>query len=331
MEVIQIGDSQQTLFNAANQTSYGLRKKIKKKKFHNIDSYDDGDEDDEDIYEEVITKTKTRIIKGKKKKKHGGFYEEEEEEEEEFEQMPGTYSLYLTNEVDVVMRTPKPAVCMTWNGNKVKTFDGLIYNRNLHCSHTLVQDYIDGSFSIVLRACTYDEPAQCSYALEIFMQQNQYTVLNKDGMIRLKTPKKELPIPSQLVGIRVAMVGNKLLVDMAAVGIAIQWDGFKLVTIEAQAGLWNRTAGLCGTLDQNLENDFMSKDGTRHKLASTFVDSWKAMSLDADPSKCIMEQQQNDGLELQCPLEIEVKAIETCEKLLNNPKYENCLKVGLIL
>lgn len=66
-------------------------------------------------------------------------------------------------------------------------------------------------------------------------------------------------------------------------------------------------------------------------MASTFVDSWKAATLDADPSKCIMEQQQNDGLELQCPLEIEAKAIEVCEKLLNNPKYENCLKVSSIL
>lgn len=41
-----------------------------------------------------------------------------------------------------------------------------------------------------------------------------------------------------------------------------------------------------------------------------------------------MEGQQNDGLELQCPMEIEIKAIEICEKLLSNPKYENCLKVS---
>lgn len=262
MEVIQTGDAQKTLYNAFDQT-HGSRKKIKKKKYHTMDN----DDDDDETYEEVITKTKIRkIIKGKKSRGKTVYESDEEEEEEEFEQMPGTYSLYLTNEVGIVVRTPKPAVCMTWNGNKFKTFDGLIYNRNLHCAHTMVQDYVDGSFSVVLRACPYEGVPQCSYAIEIFLQQNQYTIDSKDGTIRLFTPKKELPIPSQLVGLRVVLVGNKLLVDLTTIGMTIHWDGFKLVTIEATAGLWNRTAGLCGTLDQNLGNDFMSKDGSRHKV-----------------------------------------------------------------
>lgn len=40
-----------------------------------------------------------------------------------------------------------------------------------------------------------------------------------------------------------------------------------MVSIEATAGIFNRTAGLCGTMDQNGENDFMSKDGTIHKVS----------------------------------------------------------------
>lgn len=41
--------------------------------------------------------------------------------------MPGVYEMYLSQHLDVIYRIPKPAVCMAWNGNKVKTFDGVIY------------------------------------------------------------------------------------------------------------------------------------------------------------------------------------------------------------
>lgn len=45
------------------------------------------------------------------------------------------------------------------------------------------------------------------------------------------------------------------------------FQGQKMVSIEATAGIFNRTAGLCGTMDQNGQNDFMSKDGTLHEVS----------------------------------------------------------------
>lgn len=148
-----------------------------------------------------------------------------------------------------------------------------------------------------------------------------------DGMVRLFTTKKQLPIPAQLPGMRVTLVGHRLNIGLDAIGLTIGWDGYKLVTIEATAGLWNRTAGLCGTLDQNINNDFMSKDGTLHKMASTFVDSWRAPTLDVNANKCSMEI-QNDGLELECPEDTQNKAFTVCRKLLANPKLERCLEVS---
>lgn len=49
----------------------------------------------------------------------------------------------------------------------------------------------------------------------------------------------------------------------------IYWDTQRLITIEASAALFNRTSGLCGTLDQDPTNDFTSKDGTVHKVMLT--------------------------------------------------------------
>lgn len=69
------------------------------------------------------------------------------------------------------------------------------------------------------------------------------------------------------MGMRVTKSGLNYKVNMELVGLTIQWDGDRIVTVEATAGLFNRTAGLCGTLDQTIGNDFMSKDGTLHKVS----------------------------------------------------------------
>lgn len=66
---------------------------------------------------------------------------------------------------------------------------------------------------------------------------------------------------------RVTLIGHKLNIILESIGVTIHWDGQKMVSIEATAGLFNRTAGLCGTMDQNGENDFMSKDGTLHSVS----------------------------------------------------------------
>lgn len=184
MEIIPLGGTSRTFYQSMNSSASvksGVTKKTKKKKkvYYQTGGEDEGDEDES--WEKIITKTKIKIKKGKKKSKpKTGYYETEEEEEEsedvEDVQMPGVYSMYMTNDLDITYRTPKPAVCMTWNGNKVKTFDGLTYTSSLYCSHTLVQDYLDGSFSIILRSCPYGtDESECSYALEIFLQSLRYT------------------------------------------------------------------------------------------------------------------------------------------------------------
>lgn len=58
---------------------------------------------------------------------------------------------------------------------------------------------------------------------------------------------------------------------MDAVGLVVLWDSDRLVTVEATSQLWNRTAGLCGTLDQDVANEFRSKDGTHLKVHFTEI------------------------------------------------------------
>lgn len=237
---------------------------------------------------------------------------------------PGIYSMYHMQSIDMTKR-PKKGICMTWNGHKVKTFDGMIYSNSLYCSHTLLHDKIDGLYSVTLRNCPYGDTS-CNVALIVYLANIKYTFENENGVVTFSTIKAQLPIPSQLPGIRVNLVGSDLKVVLEQSQATITWDAKKFVTIEVTSAVWNRTAGLCGTFDNDYSNDFASRDGSVHASPRTFVDAWQAPMLDPEPSKCIMGDDM-DYDEQKCKGGIMQKAQEVCQKLVNNKRLEVCGKM----
>lgn len=130
----------------------------------------------------------------------------------------------MTQDLEVTFKTPKPSVCMTWNGNKIKTFDGVTYTHQLVCSHTLIQDIVDGTFNVILRACPYGAIQPCPHALELFVQSEQFTFENVAGRVTMFTTKKELPIPVQLSGLKVTRSGTDVRIVVEQIPITITWD-----------------------------------------------------------------------------------------------------------
>jgi hypothetical protein len=130
----------------------------------------------------------------------------------------------MVQELDVTYKTPKPSVCMTWNGNKIKTFDGVTYSHELICSHTLVQDIVDATFSVVLRSCSFDATQPCPHALEIFMQNEQFTFEIDSGRVKMYTTAREIPIPVQMAGLKVTRSGTDVRIVLEQIPITITWD-----------------------------------------------------------------------------------------------------------
>lgn len=191
MEVIAGGGISKSSYNVNVGSKLSSNKSTRRRiivKHRKIGAGYDIDDDEDDIIEKTITKTKITIKKGHKNKRRKGGDGEEEEYNEYVDgesgesldqtQIAGTYSLYLTGNVSIRHRVPKPATCVTWNGNKVKTFDGLLYTRNLYCSHTLVQDSIDGAFSVQLRSCANGSLQPCSHAIDILLANSKYSLEN---------------------------------------------------------------------------------------------------------------------------------------------------------
>lgn len=130
----------------------------------------------------------------------------------------------MIQDLEVTYKTPKPSVCMTWNGNKIKTFDGVTYSHELICSHTMVQDIVDGTFSIILRSCPYESIQPCPHALEIFMQNEQFTFESDGGRVKMFTTKKEIPIPVAMTGLKVTRSGMDVRIVLEQIPITITWD-----------------------------------------------------------------------------------------------------------
>ncbi|KAL7040824.1 hypothetical protein ACKWTF_000531 [Chironomus riparius] len=282
-------------------------------------TYEESDGEDEEEIEETIIK-KTKVIKKKKKKAKVSW-----EEDEEMFETPGVYQLYMSGDVEMQIRTPKPSICMLWNGNKIKTFDGVTYSHELFCSHVLVQDFKDGSFNVILRSCPYDSVQPCPHALEIFLQNEQFTFENDNGEVKMFTTKKEFPIPVQISGLKVTRSGLDVRILLESIPLTITWDSKKFVQIDASASIFNRTAGICGTMDGIMSNDFMSKDGEFHKMPSTFVDSWRALSMDKSKEQCIPRLQKMET-QTACETSVDEKANLICTDLLKNPRMTNCFK-----
>lgn len=97
--------------------------------------------------------------------------------------------------------------------------------------------------------------------------EKKQTFIILDNTIVLFKEDKQLSIPIQIMGLRITKLGLSYKIHMELIGLTILWDAERMVNIEATAGLFNRTSGLCGTLDQNPSNDFMSKDGSVHKVS----------------------------------------------------------------
>lgn len=189
----------------------------------------------------------------------------------------------------------------------------------------LVKDYIDGTFSVILRSCPHDSVQPCPHAIDVFLQTQKYTFENIDGQVKLTTTKKQIPIPVQMAGLKVTRSGLDIRIHLESVPLTIIWDAQKFVQVEITPSVWNRTGGLCGTFDGNPRNEFMSKDLNYQKLPSTFVESWRMPSLDKPSQNC--EMQKADLLSSECEPSIEEKANMVCTDLIKNPKLKTCIKM----
>ncbi|XP_041977645.1 hemocytin isoform X2 [Aricia agestis] len=219
--------------------------------------------------------------------------------------------------------TPKGGACLAWGGTHYKTFDGKIYSFQSPCSFTLVRDSLEHKFTVAVRSPACVRADYCPSELTIYLEDKTYKLaVDEDGSVVFRNQKRMIPIPAFLPGIHVAMPGDRVTVALDA-GINLSWDMNNMVVVEASVLLWNKTEGLCGSLDGNPENDMMTKEGEPAVVKSVMVSSWELNKIgevcDSSPmdtSACTSKSEQDMK-----------KALQFCTSIFTKDKFRRCAKV----
>ncbi|XP_066254573.1 hemocytin [Euwallacea similis] len=231
---------------------------------------------------------------------------------------------YGESESNVIDLVPKPGSCFTWGGSHFKTFDGKIFSFESKCPHVLLKDAIDNTFSVIVQnhpSCFNQDPNNCYRVIKVFVRDRQYFLKRtEDGSPVFATSKKILPIPGQLPGLRVTVIGSYIVLSLDALGLVLKWDGKLLLHVEAQASMWNRTEGLCGRMDGDKLDDFITKEGLPAMSVSSLAASWLVDDL---------EEPCNDSpIEIQsCGPDLTIEAGDFCAKLFSEFKFRPCTQV----
>lgn len=187
------------------------------------------------------------------------------------------------------MSRSRPKTCFTWGGTHYKTFDNRIYSFDSDCSYTLLRDTQDGICTIVASngpGCRIGSSRHCSKIVKLFVHDKQYILTSDDtGMPMFSNDKRSLPIPIYLPGLRVDKSAHFILVSLDSLGVKLKWDGALLLQIEASESMWNKTAGLCGTMNDDPNDEFSMKSGSHAGTILAMASSWRVRDFEGNGSE----------------------------------------------
>lgn len=117
---------------------------------------------------------------------------------------------------------------------------------------------------------------RCFKIVKLFVHDKEYTLASDEmGMPTFSNIKRSLPIPVYLPGLRVDRSAHFVLITFDSLGVKLKWDGSLLLQIEASESMWNKTIGLCGTMNDDPYDEFFMKSGNQARSIATLVNSWR--------------------------------------------------------
>lgn len=115
----------------------------------------------------------------------------------------------------------------------------------------------------------------CSKIVKLFVNEKVYILTNDEmGKPTIFSKRQSLPIPIYLPELRVDKFAHFILVTFDSLGVKLKWDGSLLLQIEVSESMWNKTAGLCGTMNDDPYDEFLMQNGSYAKNVATLAYSW---------------------------------------------------------
>ncbi|XP_044126433.1 otogelin [Bufo gargarizans] len=175
-----------------------------------------------------------------------------------------------------------PAECSVTGDFHIMTFDGRKYTFQAPCQYILAKSLSSGTFTVSLQnaPCGPNLDGSCIQSVNIIVHQDQRkeVILTQSGDVFVyEQYKVNLPYTDDVFEIRAfssvfvrvkTSLGLQLLYDRGGLRLYLQVDE-----------RWkDDTTGLCGTFNDNTQDDFLSPAGVPESTPQLFGNSWKTSS-----------------------------------------------------
>eukprot|EP00057_Strongylocentrotus_purpuratus_P030111 XP_780739.3 PREDICTED: zonadhesin-like [Strongylocentrotus purpuratus] len=171
----------------------------------------------------------------------------------------------------------EPGTCTIWGDPHYITFDNVKYDFQGDCEYTLVRPCSNQPGMVDFHIWgdnVKDVPSSTvSLMRHISLEVNGtvYSVSRGNIIYRNGERRNSPVIDSNGVLIR---SGVKYTTIQTYFGVSIRYDGEDTAHIQVPFEYWNATCGLCGTFDDDRDNDFRLPDGTKTEYVNVFGNSW---------------------------------------------------------
>ncbi|XP_068169533.1 otogelin-like protein isoform X4 [Antennarius striatus] len=193
----------------------------------------------------------------------------------------------------------------------VTTFDGRMFLQPGACQYVLAKSRSSSRFTVTLQYTTCTEQQVCIQSVTVVLDEDvshQLTLTREGEVIIGVNPVPVLPYVDDAVEVRKLTTVFTLL--KAAIGLTLHYDsrgGRVYVQLDSQ---WHgQTLGLCGTLNGNLRDDFLSPAGMIEGTPQLHANAWKVSSA--------------------CVAPVNLPIVDPCEMNQNNVFYASRCEVLL--
>ncbi|XP_069815842.1 SCO-spondin-like [Dendropsophus ebraccatus] len=195
------------------------------------------------------------------------------------------------------------STCVTWGGFHYRTFDGKHYNFHGDCTYNLASS-TDANWAVLVSREPCTQAGLCAKVVKMIFGLDQVVVSGRSVTVNdVIVPDGD---PHLQNGISILWLGDFVFVE-SGLGVRVKFDGGNNIYVTVNSDLQGRTSGLCGTYNENTEDDFTLVGGSISLSAAGFGNSWKVQDIgtQVDPRGfyeiCMYSYCQAPGTSSVCP------------------------------
>ncbi|XP_077125438.1 SCO-spondin-like [Ranitomeya variabilis] len=210
------------------------------------------------------------------------------------------------------------STCITWGGFHYRTFDGRHYNFHGQCMYNLVSSS-DTNWAVFVSGEPCSGVGVCPKVLKMIFGLDQVMVKGRSVTVNeIVVPDGD---PHLQNGISILWLGDFVFIE-SGLGVRVKFDGRHDIYVTVNSDLQGRTSGLCGTYNENPEDDLTMAGGALSLNAAMFGNSWKIQDIHSLQT-CPDVPEFGHSCELPGRDAIRAEAESVCRKLLIAP-FSHC-------